>query len=147
MRVDFYQLTRDPPAMVLPAIAQNIINAGARLLVVSAANSLSTLSKSLWAYRDDSFLAHAITGEGDDSMQPILLSDTIENNNSAKMVALCDGIWRDEALSFDRTFYMFSPDQIDDARGLWKSLMSKDGLELHYWKQDGRKWVEGPSKK
>ncbi len=147
MRVDFYQLTRDPPAMVLPAIAQNIMNAHARLLVVSGTDTLPILSKSLWTYRDDSFLAHAIAGQGDDSMQPILLSDSIDNSNSAQMLALCDGIWRDEALSFARTFYMFAPDQIDDARGLWKSLMAKDGLELHYWKQDGRKWVEGPSKK
>ncbi len=147
MRVDFYQLTRDPPAMVLPAIAQNIMNRNARLLAVSESDSLPILSKSLWTYRDDSFLAHAIAGQGDDSLQPILLSDTLNNNNSAQMVALCDGIWRDEALKFERIFYMFDAHQIDDARELWRGLMSKDGLELHYWKQEGRKWVEGPSKK
>lgn len=147
MRVDFYQLTRDPPAMVLPAIAQNIIKAGHKLLVVSAQESLEILSKSLWSHRDDSFLAHAIAGEGDDALQPILLSDKLENSNAASMIALCDGHWRDEALSFERAFYMFSPDQIDDARGLWKNLMATEGLELHYWKQEGRKWVEGPSRK
>lgn len=147
MRVDFYQLTRDPPAMVLPAIAQNIIKAGHKLLVVSAQESLETLSKSLWSHRDDSFLAHAIAGEGDDAIQPILLSDKIENSNAASMIALCDGHWRAQALSFERAFYMFSPDQIDDARGLWKNLMATEGLELHYWKQEGRKWVEGPSRK
>lgn len=147
MRVDFYQLTRDPPHMVLPAIAQNILRSGARLLVVSDEKSLVILSKALWTFRDDSFLAHSIAdgGEGD-SAEPILLSNGITKINESKMIAICDGIWREEALNFDRTFYMFSPDQIDDARNLWRILMVQDSIELHYWKQDGRKWVEGPSK-
>ncbi len=148
MRVDFYQLTRDPPHMVLPAIAQNIMNANARLLVVSDADTLPILSKSLWTYRDDSFLAHAIADgdEQDKALQPILLSSQIDHSNKAQMLALCDGIWRDNAEKFARTFFLFEPDRTDDARELWRALSAKDGTELHYWKQEGRKWVEGPSK-
>jgi len=147
MRVDFYQLTRDPPHIVLPVLAQNVLKLQKKLLVVSDQLSLNTLSKALWVYRDDSFLAHSISGAGDDALQPILLSHEINRANDAQMLVLCDGIWRDEALLFERSFYMFNPEQIDDARTLWKKLMPQEGLELHYWKQDGRKWVEGPSKK
>lgn len=148
MRVDFYQLTRDPPHIVLPPIAQNVMKSSARLLVVSDEQSLQILSKSLWTFRDDSFLAHNIyADDADNGGEPILLSSEITKANDAEMIAICDGIWRDEVLIFQRIFYMFSPDQISDARKLWKTLMPKEGLELHYWKQEGRKWVEGPSKK
>lgn len=146
MRVDFYQLTRDPPHMVLPAIAQNVMKSGARLLVISFAQALPILSKSLWTFRDDSFLAHEVA-DLDNADQPILLSTEISNASDANMVAICDGIWRDEALGFDRSFYIFGAEQIDDARTLWRNLTAKDAVELHYWRQDGRNWVEGPSKK
>lgn len=152
MRIDFYQLTRDPPHLILPAIAQNVMKAGGRLLVISDAEALPILSKSLWAFRDDSFLAHDIAADeanndgADNSAQPILLSTKITHISKANMIAICDGIWREEALKFDRSFYMFSPNQIEDARTLWRKLMQADGAELHYWKQEGRGWIEGPSK-
>ena len=38
MRVDFYQLSRDPAEAVLPQIARNSLKAGERLLVVSGAD-------------------------------------------------------------------------------------------------------------
>ena len=147
MRVDFYQLTRDPPQLVLPAIAQNIVQLNKKLLVLSDLENVPILSKSLWSYRDDSFLAHGIAGEGDDSIQPILLSDKMDNDNAAEMIAICDGVWREEALSFERCFFMFNPEQTDSARALWKELVAVEQTQLHYWKQEGAKWVEGPSKK
>ncbi len=152
MRIDFYQLTRDPPYRVLPAIAQNIMKLQEKLHVVSSADSLGLLSKALWTYRDDSFLAHSILGveddeeEQDNALQPILLSSQIDHSNEAQMLAICDGIWREEAKKFARTFFLFEPDKTDEARSLWRTLSAKDDTELHYWKQEGRKWIEGPSK-
>ena len=35
MRVDFYQLSRDPAETVLPLLARNTLRAGERLLIVS----------------------------------------------------------------------------------------------------------------
>ncbi len=75
MQVDFYQLTRDPAEKVLPPIAQRVLDGGGRLLVVGDDTQLDAISAALWAFKPDSFLAHAKAGEGDDLLQPILLSD------------------------------------------------------------------------
>ena len=144
MQVDFYQLTRDPAEKVLPPIAQRVLDGGGRLLVVGDAAQLDAISAALWNYKPDSFLAHAKTGDGDDSIQPILLSSEPIAANLAGFIAIADGIWRDEALEFDRAFYLFPPDSTDNARTAWRSLGESEGVERHYWKQDGGKWVQGP---
>lgn len=145
MQVDFYQLTRDPAEQVIPAIAQKILDDGGRLLVVSGDDAqLSKLSAALWSAKPESFIAHQRTGEGDDSLPPVLLSEEALAANGARMIALADGEWRDQALGFDRAFYLFPPDKTDSARSAWRALADKPDVERRYWKQDGGKWRQGP---
>ena len=143
MQVDFYQLTRDPAEKVLPFIAQRILDDKGRLLIVSDDSvQLDAISSSLWTAKADSFLAHAKAGEGNDALQPILLSEKIEASNGARFVAIADGNWRPVERNFDRVFYLFPPNQTDNARAAWRSL--GEGVERRYWKQDGGKWMQGP---
>lgn len=143
MQVDFYQLTRDPAEKVLPFIAQRVLDERGRLLIISGDSAqLDAISSSLWTAKADSFLAHAKTGEGDDAVQPILLSDTAEAPNGARFVAIADGNWRPVEHEFDRVFYLFPPSHTDNARAAWRTL--GDGVEKRYWKQDGGKWMQGP---
>ncbi len=143
MQVDFYQLTRDPAEKVLPAIAQRILDNKGRLLIISDdADQLDAISGALWTARADSFLAHAKSGESDDDLQPILLSHDTDAPNGAKFVALAGGNWRAVTQDFERVFYLFPPEQTDNARSAWRTL--GDGVERRYWKQDGGKWVQGP---
>ena len=144
MQVDFYQLTRDPGEKVLPPIAQRVLDGGGRLLVVGDAEQLEAVSAALWAFKPDSFLAHSKAREGDDLLQPILLSTEPFAANCAKFIALADGVWREEALGFDRVFYLFPPSHTDNARTAWRALADKENIERRYWKQDGVKWVQGP---
>ena len=144
MQVDFYQLTRDPAEKVLPPIAQRVLDGGGRLLVVGDDTRLEAISAALWNAKPDSFLAHAKAGEGDDSIQPILLSSDPVPGNAAKFILLADGVWRDEALDFDRAFYLFPPEFTDNARAAWRALGDREGVERRYWKQDGGKWMQGP---
>lgn len=145
MQVDFYQLTRDPAEKVAPPIAQRILDDGGRLLVVSGdADELERLSTNLWQWKPESFLANGKAGEGSEAAQPILLSDSTDAANGARFVLIADGQWRDEALGFDRAFYLFPPARTDDARAAWRALTGKDGVECRYWKQDGGKWRQGP---
>lgn len=145
MQVDFYQLTRDPAEQVIPAIAQKILDDGGRLLVVSADDAqLGKLSVALWSAKPESFIAHQRSGEGDDSLQPVLLANEAVASNSARMIALADGEWRDQALNFDRAFYLFPPEKTDNARTAWRALADKPDVERRYWKQDGGKWRQGP---
>lgn len=143
MQVDFYQLTRDPAEKVLPAIAQRVLDDGGRLLIVSDDMAqLDAISAALWTAKPDSFLAHAKGGEGNDTLQPILLSSDMDAANGARFVAIADGNWRDVGAGVDRIFYLFPPDRTDTARTAWRNLGEESARR--YWKQDGGKWRQGP---
>lgn len=145
MRVDFYQLSRDPVDQVLPAIARKVLESGERLLVVSASKEqLGKISQALWGRIADSFLAHGFAGGEHDARQPILLSGEMAPANGAKFAAIADGQWRDADPAFDRTFYVFDDATLHGARECWVMLGKRDGVERRFWKQQGNGWVEGP---
>ncbi|RYD92944.1 MAG: DNA polymerase III subunit chi [Sphingomonadales bacterium] len=137
MQVDFYHLTRTPLERALPLIAEKVLESGGRLLVVAEDPAArGKLDQLLWAYRPESFLPHGQAGGAEDARQPVLISETIDAANGARNVALADGIWREEALGFDRAFHFFDEDAIQEARAAWKALADRDGVERRYWKQD-----------
>ena len=145
MQVDFYQLSMDPVERVLPSIAQRLLDNGDRLLVVAAdPERLDHISKGLWGAGDDSFLVHGGADCANADIQPILLGLDCTAANGARNIALADGLWRDKALEFDRVFYFFDQETIDGARQSWRSLAKREGVEPRFWKQEGRKWVQGP---
>ncbi len=144
MRVDFYQLSRDPAEAALPLLARASLNAGQRMLVVSADDAqLERIAEELWLIKD-SFLANGRAGGPHDARQPILLSERLEPANGAKFLALADGIWRDAEAPFERVFYLFDEATLQGARDCWRLLGTRDGIERRFWKQQGGKWVEGP---
>ena len=145
MRVDFYQLSRDPAEAVLPQIARNTLKVGERLLVVSAdADQLGRISASLWGRFAESFLAHGFAGGEHDARQPILLAEEMRSANGARFVAIADGVWRDSEPGFERIFYIFADDKLQHARECWVMLGKRGGVERRFWKQQSGKWVEGP---
>jgi DNA polymerase-3 subunit chi len=145
VRVDFYQLSRDPAEAVLPQIARAALNVGERLLVVSADDGqLGRIGEMLWEKLPESFLAHGRAGSPHAKRQPILLSGAAEPENGAKFMAIADGVWREGELPFERTFLLFDDTALQAARDCWRMLGTRDGVERKFWKQQGGKWVEGP---
>ncbi|QGN53693.1 DNA polymerase III subunit chi [Novosphingobium sp. Gsoil 351] len=145
MRVDFYQLSRDPAEAVVPLLAANTLKAGEQMLVISADEAQRVaVSQALWSHAPESFLAHGEAGGAHDSRQPVLLSDGPEPRNGAKFVALADGAWREGLEGFERVFLLFGPAEIDGARGCWRMLGERDGVERKFWVQDGGNWRPGP---
>jgi len=145
MLVDFYHLASTPLERVLPRICEKLREEGQRLLVVAEEPLLRQLDEQLWIHAPDSFLPHGRSDKPGADKQPILLSPELEALNGAANVALADGIWREEALGFARTFYLFDNAHLNTARGAWRSLKSHSGAEPRYWKQDDSgKWVQGP---
>ncbi len=143
MQADFYQLSRDPVEKVLAEIAQRVIDAGQRLLVVAGdAERLDRVDQGLWSGSPTSFLAHG-RSEGDrPEIQPILLSTDCAAANGARYIALADGVWRDEALGFERAFYFFDDETVDQARANWRTLSKREGLDLRFWRQEGSRWIK-----
>lgn len=144
MQVDFYHLTHTPLDRVLPQIAEKVLAAGDRLLIVAAdADDRARLDRLLWTASPDSFLPHAQAGAGDDKAQPILLAADINAANGARQIALADGIWRPDALDFARVFHFFDEARIVDARAAWKLVKGREGVEPRYWKQnDAGRWEQ-----
>ena len=136
MRVDFYQLSRDPAELVLALIARNTLKAGERLLVVSADDGqLGRISEQLWSRVADGFLAHGFAGNAHDARQPILLSGGLEAANGAKFLAIADGLWREAEPGFTRTFYLFGDATLQPARDCWRMLGQREGVDRRFWKQ------------
>ncbi len=145
MQVDFYQLTRDPAEKLVPVLAQKVMDAGKRLLLVCEKESQQRqLSKALWEHKPDSFLAHAIAGEAEDSVQPILLSGLATPANGATFMLVADGKWHQPPKTIERLFYLFQPEHAEAAREAWRNLGEDEAIARKYWRQDGGRWVEGP---
>lgn len=137
MQVDFYHLTRAPLERVLPQIAEKVLAGGGRLLIVSDdAGQRTRLDQLLWSHAPESFLPHAQAGGEEDAAQPVLIGAAVEAANGACNIALADGIWREEALGFDRAFHFFDEERIAEARAAWRGLGDRPDVERRYWKQN-----------
>jgi DNA polymerase-3 subunit chi len=145
MLVDFYHLAASPLERVLPSICEKILANGERLLIVGEQALLAQLDDHLWSFSPEAFLPHGRNGMVAPAVQPILLSDQVEPLNGATNIAIADGVWREEALAFARTFYFFDSGHLDQARASWRGLKARPEADLRYWKQaEGGKWVQGP---
>ena len=142
MQVDFYQLAGTPPEQVIAGIAEKVLAADGRLLVVAEDEIfLARLNRMLWDQGATSFLPHGLAGGTDDARQPVLLSTSPDAPNLARNMLIADGMWRDSALSYDRAFFLFDDASLRPAREAWKSLRAREGVEPRYWAREGGKWV------
>ena len=142
MKIDFWQLSRDPVEKVTALIAARVLSQGERLLIVSEnADQRAAIAKGLWEAGPESFLANGEAGAAGAERQPILLSETIEAANGASHAIFADGAFRD-APGFARSFLLFDEATLQHARQTWKALSDREGLERAFFRQDGGKWVK-----
>ncbi|HWC56922.1 MAG TPA: DNA polymerase III subunit chi [Sphingomicrobium sp.] len=142
MQVDFYQLGGTPAEQVIGSLAEKVLAADGRLLVIASDEAfLTRLDRILWDQGATAFLPHALAGGSDDARQPILLSTNPDAPNLARNMLIADGEWRDAALSYDRSFYLFDAETLERARLAWKLLAGRDGVERRYWARENGKWV------
>ena len=142
MQVDVYQLGGTPAEQVIANLAEKVLASDGRLLVVGADEAfLTRLDRMLWDQGPTGFLPHALAGGTDDARQPILLSTSPDAPNLARNMLIADGEWRDAALTYDRSFYLFDADTLDGARLAWKLLAGREGVDRRYWAQENGKWV------
>ena len=143
MQVDFYQLAGIPAEQVIASIAGKVLEGDGRLLIVAEDEALlARLDRILWDQGGTSFLPHGLAGGADDVRQPILLSTSPDAPNLARNMLIADGSWREAALTYDRSFYLFDDATLEGARLAWKLLAGREGVERRYWAQEGGKWVK-----
>jgi DNA polymerase-3 subunit chi len=143
VRVDFYQLGPAPLEETIASLAEKLLRQDERLLVVAEDEALlARLDRILWDQGPASFLPHALAAGGEDSRQPILLATAADPANRARNLLIADGQWREAALGFHRAFYLFDAATLGQARAAWRALAQSDGIERHYWANEGGRWVE-----
>ena len=143
MRVDFYQLGAAPLEQVIASLAEKLLEQGERLVIVADEEApLARLDRVIWDQGAASFIPHGLAGGAEDSRQPILLSTTPDASNRARNLLIADGKWRESALAFQRAFYLFDSDTLDEARSAWRSLAGRDQVERPYWANETGRWIE-----
>jgi DNA polymerase-3 subunit chi len=143
VQVDFYQLGGTPAEQVVASISEKVLDAEGRLLVIAEDEAfLVRLDRILWNQAPTSFLPHGLAGGSDDARQPILLSTSPDAPNQARNMLIADGVWREAALTYDRSFYLFDEASLEGARLAWKLLAGREGIERRYWAQESGKWVK-----
>ena len=143
MQVDFYQLAGTPAEQVIASIADKVLASDGRLLIVAEDEAfLARLDRMLWDQGSTGFLPHSAAGGADDARQPVLLSTNPDAPNQARNMLIADGTWREAALTYDRSFYLFDNATLEGARLAWKLLAGREGIERRYWAQEGGKWVK-----
>ena len=143
MQVDFYQLGGSAPEQVIGSIAEKVLASDGRLLIVAEDEPfLARLDRLLWDSGPTSFLPHGLAGGADDARQPVLLSTSVDAPNQARNMLIADGLWRDSALTYDRSFYLFDAATLEGARLAWKLLAGREGVERRYWAQVDGRWKQ-----
>ena len=143
MQVDFYQLMGAGPESVIASIAEKVLASDGRLLVVAEDEAaLARLDRLLWDQAVTSFVPHGVAGGAGDARQPILLSTSPDAPNQARNMLIADGVWREAALTYERSFYLFDDGTLKGARLAWKLLAGREGIERRYWAHEGGKWVK-----
>jgi len=144
----FYHLERHRLEDVLPGLVERTLGRGWRALIrVESADRAAAIDALLWTYNDESFLPHAIAGDGDVAHQPVLITVEEDNANHATVLFLAGGAvvsdWALSAAAFDRIVMLFEgrdPEALDYARDAWKRAKGA-GLDVTYWKENvAGKW-------
>ena len=144
-RVGFYLCGAQPVERVLPLIARAAKRAGQRMLVVSdSEEQIAALDKALWEECPEDFLAHGRADAPHAERQPLLLSKTCAAANGAKLLALADGDWREEAEAFDRVLVFFGDEGREAARGIWRRFDQREDVAREYHALENGKWVQKP---
>jgi DNA polymerase-3 subunit chi len=139
----FYHLERRSLEEVLPGLLEKSLERGWRAVIKTDSSERSdALDNLLWTYDEASFLAHAQSGDGDASRQPVLITVEEENPNGARILFCVGGAqpadWSDAGLSgLARIVLLF--DGRDDmaltgAREAWKAAKTV-GHDVTYWKE------------
>ena len=143
MQVDFYQLAGVPAEQVIARISEKVLGNDGRLLIVAGDEAyLAKLDRILWDQGQCNFLPHGLAGGTDDARQPVLLSTSPDAPNQARNMLIADGEWREAALTYDRSFYLFDDATLEGARLAWKLLAGREGVERRYWAYEDGKWVK-----
>ena len=124
----FYHLERQPLERVLPQLISKTLERGWRAVIQAGSEErVEAISMALW-----------ITGE--ESLQPVWVTDQNDNPNGATIRFLVDGAKPGDMSGLDRVVYLFDgrdAEAVAEARSAWKASQAQ-GHAVTYWKEDAQ---------
>ena len=137
----FYHLERRSLEDVLPGLIEKSLTRGWRAVIKTDSSERSdALDNLLWTYDDQSFLAHAQSGDGEGARQPVLITVEDENPNGAQILFCIGGAspadWTGVS-ALTRVVMLFDgrdAAMLDQARSAWKDAKAA-GHDVTYWKE------------
>ncbi|MCP4937478.1 MAG: DNA polymerase III subunit chi [bacterium] len=137
----FYHLERAELLDILPSLLEKSLQRGWQAVVQARTDKqVLELNGGLWTTNEDSFLPHGAADDGFHDQQPIYLTQTNENPNSAVIRFFVGGAQPDDIEGYERVVYLFDGNDgeaVSEARKQWKRLAG-EGFEATYWKQNER---------
>jgi DNA polymerase-3 subunit chi len=139
----FYHLERRALEDVLPGLVEKSLERGWRAVIrTDSAERSEALDNLLWTYDDQTFLAHAQSGDGEAARQPVLITVEDENPNGARILFCVGGAmpgdWGAHSLAdLARIVLLFDGRDgaaLTVAREAWKSAKAS-GHDVTYWKE------------
>lgn len=140
----FYHLTESTLDQALPGLVERSLTRGWRVTIQAVSDERrDSLDSLLWTFSDTSFVAHGTDQEPFPDQQPVLLTTSGANLNSATVRFLVEGAALEQVADYDRLVVMFdghNQEQLEQARAQWKSFKTMDH-DLTYWQQTpDRRW-------
>ena len=137
----FYHLQRQPLERVLPELLEKCLERQWRVVVqLGSEERRDALDAHLWTYRDEGFLPHGTTKDGNAALQPVWLTTGDDNPNGATVRFLADGAEEPDFAGYERVVLLFDgndPDAVERARTQWGAAKTA-GHDATYWQQSDR---------
>lgn len=145
----FYHIEHTALDAAIAPLIEKCLDRKWRVVVVGHEETVDRLDRSLWTFRDDSFLPHG-RARTDAAKHPILLSTEAVGTNGAKVALLLDGSDADPSL-FERIMVVFDGGDEparNKARQQYKAASDAGGAARYFQQEKGGGWVERtPQKK
>jgi DNA polymerase-3 subunit chi len=150
--IRFYHLQRRKPEEALPALLEEALERGERVVVEAPLREwIEALDERLWTYSDESFLPHGTARDGEAEAQPVFLTAGDDNPNGARLRVLLAGaraapILDGQPDAYERIVILF--DGADEearagARAQWAELKAA-GHAPSYWREgETGAWEQG----
>lgn len=138
----FYHIEHTSLDAAVPPLLEKCLERRWRVVVVGQQETLDRLDKTLWTFREDSFLPHG--RHTDAARQPVLLSTEAAPVNGAKVALLLDGSDADAEV-FERCMVVF--DGGDEtarakARQQYKTALDAGAPARYFQQERGGGWKE-----
>ena len=138
----FYHIEHTSLDAAIAPLIEKCLERKWRVVVVGHDDTLERLNKTLWSFREDSFLPHG-RARTDADKHPVLLSTEAVATNGAKVALLLDGSDVADA-SFERVMVVFDGgDETARAKARQQYKAATDGGAARYFQQErGGAWKE-----